>query len=81
MNIEIIKSFLMWCSVINYGVLFFWVGGFVFARDFFKSFCEKSLRCKIEYFDILNVFGITLYKLLIILFNLVPWVVLSLIIK
>lgn len=76
MNLEVLKNFFMWCSIINYVLLILWSGFFVFAHDSYKSFNEVMIRRKIENFDTLHYAGIALYKLGIILFNLVPWVAL-----
>ena len=69
----------MWCSIINYSVLILWVVLFVFAHDTMKNLNDKLLRRKIEHFDTLHYAGIGLYKIGIILFNIVPWVVLVII--
>jgi hypothetical protein len=77
MNVELARSFFMWCSIINYGLLIMWCALFVFAHDSYKNFNEIMLRRKIEHFDTLHYAGIGLFKLGIILFNLVPWIVLT----
>ena len=33
MNLETVRSFFLWCSVINYAVLLLWVVIFWFAHD------------------------------------------------
>lgn len=78
MNLEMARNFFMWCSIINYGLLILWAGLFVFAHDSYQSFNEFMIRRKIEHFDTLHYAGIALFKLAVILFNLVPWVVLTL---
>jgi hypothetical protein len=69
----------MWCAILNYGLLIVWVLWFVAARGTYRRFVEGAMRVRIEQFDTLNVCGITIYKLGIILFNLVPWLALSLV--
>lgn len=76
MNTETARNFLMWCSIINYLLLILWAVLFVFAHDPYKRFNEIMLRRKIENFDTLHYTGIALYKLGIILFNIVPWIAL-----
>jgi hypothetical protein len=68
----------MWCSIINYGILILWFGWFTFAHDSMLSLHDRVLRRKIEHFDTLQYAGIGLYKLGIFLFNIVPWLVLTL---
>jgi hypothetical protein len=76
MNIEMARSFFLWCTVINYVVLLVWSLLFVVAHDGFFRMWGKWVRVSAEHFDMLNVAGITLYKIGIILFNLVPCIVL-----
>ena len=75
MNLEMARNFFMWCTIINSSILILWFALFVFAHDSLKALKVKVLRRKIEHFDTLNYAGIGLYKIAIILFNLVPWVV------
>ena len=79
MKLETARSFFMWCSIINYGVLIFWAALFVFAHDSLKTLNERLLQRKIEHFDTIHYAGMGLYKLGIFLFNIVPWIVLVII--
>jgi hypothetical protein len=79
MTIEMARSFFLWCTVINYGVLLLWALLFVFARDGMLKLWGKWVRVSPEQFDILNIAGITLYKIGGFLFNLVPCIVLYII--
>ena len=36
MNIEIARSFLLWCTVINYGILLVWFLVLTFAHDWMR---------------------------------------------
>ena len=76
MNTEMARDFFKWCSIINYALLISWVLFFVFAHDSYKRFNETMLRRKLEHFDTLHYAGIALFKLGIILFNIVPWIAL-----
>jgi hypothetical protein len=79
MNIELARSFFLWCTVINYGVLLLWGLLFMFAHDPLLRLWGKWVRVSVEQFDILNIAGITLYKIGVFLLNLVPWIALYLI--
>lgn len=79
MTIEMARSFLLWCTVINYGLLVLWALLFFIAHDGLFRLWGKWVRLSTEQFDLLNVAGMTLYKLLIFLFNLVPCIVLYII--
>jgi hypothetical protein len=79
MTIEIARQFLLWCSIINYGILILWFLWFAFAHDTYRGLLERAVRVKGDQFDALNYWGMTIYKLGILLFNIVPWIALSLV--
>jgi hypothetical protein len=66
MNIELTREFLLWCTIINFGILMVWWLFFVVARDWMHRFHGKCT-------------GMAVFKIGIILFNLVPLVVLYII--
>jgi hypothetical protein len=76
MSIELTRSFLLWCTVINYAVLLVWFLFFVFAHDSIQRIHGRWFRLSSEQFDALHYAGMAIYKIGILLFNLVPWVVL-----
>ncbi len=76
MSIEVIRTFLLWCTVINYGVLLVWFLLFAFARDGIQRIHGRWFRLSSDQFDALHYAGMTIFKIGIILFNLVPLVVL-----
>lgn len=76
MSIEFAHSFLLWCTVINYGILMIWFLVFAFARDRIRRFHCRWFRLSDEQFDALHYIGMSIYKVGILLFNLVPLVVL-----
>ncbi len=79
MTVHDAKEFLFWCLVLNYALLLYWAAIFLFARNAFYRLMTRWYRLSAEQFDALNFAGMALYKLGIILFNLVPWVALCLI--
>ena len=79
MTIEMARSFLLWCTVINYGVLLFWGLLFMFAHDAMLRLWGRWVRVSAEQFDILNIAGITFYKIGVFLLNLVPCIALYII--
>ena len=76
MNIELTRDFLLWCTVINYGVLLFWVIVFVNAHDWIHRLHGRWFRLPIEQFDAIHYTGMAIYKISIFLFNLVPYIAL-----
>jgi hypothetical protein len=76
MNIGLTREFLLWCTIINFGILMVWWLFFVVARDWMHRFHGKWFRLSDERFDAAHYTGMAVFKIGIILFNLVPLVVL-----
>ena len=81
MNIEITRDVLLWCTVINYGVLLLWFLIFIFAHDWMHRLHGRWFRLTVEQFDAIHYTGMTIYKIGIILFNLVPYLALLIVQK
>ena len=79
MSIAMVRDVLLWCGVINYGVLVLWVLLYLFAGDCVYRI-GKWYRLPREQFDAFQFGGIIAYKLAIIFFTLVPYVVLRFIV-
>ena len=77
MNIEVTRNFLLLCTVINYAVLLLWFLVFVFAHDWIERVHGRWFRLSHDQFDAIHYAGMAILKIGIILFNLVPFVVLS----
>mgnify|MGYP001315098749 CR=1 FL=1 len=80
MNVEILRSFFLWCALINYGVLLLWCVVFLFAHDWHYRLATGWFRkLSEEEYDHANFIGLTFFKIFIILFNLVPYLALCII--
>ena len=77
MTIAVARNFLLWCTVINYGILLVWFLAFVFARDWMQRLHGRWFHLSHDGFDALHYAGLSIFKIGIMLFNLVPFVVLS----
>jgi hypothetical protein len=77
MTIAVARSFLLWCTVTNYMVLLVWFLVFVFAHDWIQRIHGRWFHLSHDQFDALHYAGMSIFKIGIILFNLVPFVVLS----
>ena len=77
MTIEGTRHFLLGCTVINYGVLSAWFLAFAFAHDWMQRLHGRWFHVSHAQFDALHYAGMSIYKIGILLFNLVPLVVLS----
>ena len=79
MTIELIRSFLLWCTVINYGILLVWYVVFALAHDWIRRLYGRWFRLSDDQFDSLHYLGMAIYKIGIFLFNLVPYVALCIV--
>jgi hypothetical protein len=79
MNVESAGSFFLWCSVINYAILLLWVLLVIFWRDGLYRLWGGWFRLSPEQFDMVNIGGITIYKIGVIMLNLVPCIALYLV--
>lgn len=81
MTIEMVRSALLWCAVINYGILLVWFLFFILAHDWMYLLHARWFRLSVEQFDMLHYAGMSIFKIGIILLNLVPYVALHLSLK
>ena len=79
MNIETVRAFFAWCSVINIGLLLWWALFIIFAHDWTYRMHTKWYKLTVEQFDAIHYGGMGLFKLGIFLFNLVPYFALRII--
>jgi hypothetical protein len=77
MTIEVARNVLLWCTVIDYGVLLAWFLVFVLAHDLVLRIHLRWFHLSGDQFDVLHYAGMSIFKIGILLFNLVPAVVLS----
>ena len=73
---ENIRKFLGWCTVINLGLLLYWILALVFARDWVFLVHTSAVEISKESFDEINYAMMGYYKLAVILLNLTPYLVL-----
>jgi len=76
MSIEVARHFLLWCTIINYGILLVWFLVFAFGHDWIQRLHGRWFRLSSDQFDALHYAGMAIFKIGIILFNLVPLVAL-----
>ncbi|MDR3453598.1 MAG: hypothetical protein P4L96_12505 [Rhodoferax sp.] len=72
MTLNEIREALLWCVGINYALLCLWFGVFRYAHDGLYRMHTRWFKLSVETFDALNYAGMAVYKLGIMLFNLVP---------
>ena len=77
MSVETLRSVLLWCGIINYGILIFWaVVYLILPHELLKGLISRWYHIPPERFDELNYNGIVFYKILITFFNIVPCIAL-----
>jgi hypothetical protein len=69
-----IKGILLWCVGINYGVMLVWFGVFVCAHDWMYRLHTRWFTLSVETFDAIHYAALSIYKIGVILLNLVPLV-------
>ena len=79
MNMAVLQEFLFWCMILNIGIYFFSAIMMIVLRDFISN-----IHMKIFGLDAATVHKtfynyLALYKLLIVVFNFVPWLALLII--
>jgi len=67
-----LKEFLIWSTVVNYAVLVVWFVAFVYAHDWLYRMHGRWFKLPVERFDALHYGGMAVYKIGILLLNLVP---------
>ncbi len=79
MSIEMVRKAFLWSAVINYGILIVWFLFFVLAHDWMYLLHGRWFRFSVEQFDMLHYAGMSVYKLGIILLNVVPYIALHIV--
>jgi hypothetical protein len=76
MNVQFASDFLLWCVVLNYVILLWWLVAFVFAHGWMFKLHSRWFHLSEERFDSIHYAGMSVYKVGILLFNLTPYVAL-----
>ena len=72
MNSDFLCRFLLWSLAINYAILMTWFVVFVAARNWLRALHGRWFRLTDTTFDAIHYGGMAVYKIGILLFNLVP---------
>ena len=78
MDIELLRHGLLLSAVVNYVILTIWFLAFVWFHDAILRLHGRWFRLTPERFDAISYAGMAIYKIGVLLFNLVPWLVLTL---
>ena len=80
MTLESIRDALASCSLINIVFLICWFLFMAMARDWVFRYHNKWFKLSVEAFDTMHYAGMGLYKMGIVLFNLVPYFALRIVV-
>jgi hypothetical protein len=79
MNHFPLSDFLLWCTILNYLVLLLWFLAFLLAHDWMLKLHGRWFRLTTSQFDTLHYGGMAVYKVGILLLNLVPLIALNMV--
>ena len=74
MDIQTLTTFFMWCTIINGSLFVFWVIMYILAPDLIYRTQSKWFPIPRETFNILMYSFLGLFKIIFLIFNVVPYV-------
>jgi len=77
MDIQTLTKFFMWCTILNLGLLIFSFLMLAFAGDFVYMMHGKWFPMPRERLNAVIYSFIGFYKIIVIVFNVVPWIALA----
>ena len=79
MDIETVTRFFMWCTIINASLLILWALMCFLALDFVHRMHSKWFPMPRETFNVVMYSLLGFYKIVVIVFNIVPYVALQIV--
>ena len=79
MEIENLRSLLLWCAGINYMILLVWFGVLIVAHDWMYRLHTRWFTLSRETFDAIHYASMAMYKIANLVFFVVPYIALWLI--
>ena len=79
MDIQTVTTFFMWCTILNLGLLILTSIMCVFCADFSYRMNNKLFSISREAFNVIIVSFIGLFKIVVIVFCIVPYIALLII--
>ncbi|MDH5749611.1 MAG: hypothetical protein OEY85_09920 [Rhodospirillales bacterium] len=81
MELQKITAFFKWCTILNAVLLFFSAAILMLMPEFAFNAQSKFFHVSREAFDVIFYAFLAAYKLLWLIFNVVPWAALAIIAK
>ena len=79
MDIQILTSFFMWCTIINVGMLLFLSLIYLLAPNLAYRLQSRWIPISRETFDVVFYSLVGFFKVIVLVFNVVPWIALLII--
>ena len=79
MDLQTLKRFFMWCTIINGGAFIFWTAFFLFASDLTYRFQNSFFPIPWETYNVVIYSFLGLCKIFFLIFNLTPYLALLII--
>ena len=79
MTLELVTAMLGWCTAINLGLLVWWILFVVLAHDWTYRVHTKWVEISPQQFDAIHYAGMGIFKMVVIVFNLVPYLALRIV--
>jgi len=79
MDLQTLTSFFMWCTIINVGLLLFLALIYLVAPNLIYRLQSRWIPIKRETFDVVFYSFIGFFKVVVLVFNVVPWIALVII--
>lgn len=79
MNLEQLREALLYCTVINFALLWLWGMLYLLPHAWMHRAAHRMFHLSAEQFDAISLAGIVFYKIGVLLFNLVPYLALRLV--
>jgi hypothetical protein len=76
MDVEVLRATLGWCALINLGVLLWWLALIVYAKERVRRIHGRWFPMSEERFVAFHYAGLGLFKLAVLVLNVVPYLAL-----
>ena len=77
MDVQVLTRFLLWCTVINVGLMTLWFVTYALAPGLVYRTQSKIVPMSRETFDLVFYGFLGLFKIAVLIFNVVPYAALS----
>ncbi|UCE88241.1 MAG: hypothetical protein JSW10_07680 [Pseudomonadota bacterium] len=79
MTPELLQGVLGWATLINFGILLWWFAFIAFAHDLTYKLHSQWFNIPVDKFDAIHYSAMAVFKLGVVLFNLVPYLALRIV--